>query len=45
MGEGLEMGKIKHKGVKSGSYVRNVELGLDDGTIRERLGDSVYSIY
>ena len=44
MGEGLEMGKIKHWGVKSGSYVRNVELGLDKGTIREHLGDSVVSI-
>ena len=43
MGEGLEMGKIKHKGVKSGSYVRNVELGLDEGTIREHLGDLVVS--
>ena len=40
MGEGLEMGKIKHWGVKSGSYVSNVELGLDKGTIREHLGDS-----
>ena len=43
MGEGLEMGKIKHWGVKSGSYVRNVELGLDEGTIREQLGDLVVS--
>ena len=40
---GLEMGKIKHQGVKSGSYVRNVELGLDEGTIREHLGDLVVS--
>ena len=43
MGEGLEMGKIKHWGVKCGSYVRNVELGLDKGTIGEHLGDSVVS--
>ena len=38
------MGKIKHWGVKSGSYVCNVELGLDKGTIREHLGDLVVSI-
>ena len=42
MGEGLEMGKIKHWGVKSGSYVCNVELGLDKGTIRELVRACVF---